>query len=212
MASDARRTHTTKRRRSQLKRRALHGLAVAAVVALSLLAAACGDGSSGAKVAQVGTTGSPNGSGSSSSASGSNDPRAFSACMRGHGVANFPDPDSQGRFKLGSGVGPGGQKTGVDTDSPQFKRADKACRKFQPNGRRPSAAQQAQEQQAMLKYAQCMRAHGVPKFPDPTAGGAITLDNNSVDPNTPQFKAAAEACRKLVPGSPIAPSPPAPTP
>jgi hypothetical protein len=201
--------HTTEGGRMLLKRRVLRGLALAGVAGLSLLAAACGGGSSGAKVAQVGTTSTAKGSGSSSaSSSGKGDPAAYSACMRKNGVPNFPDPDSKGRIKITSGDSAGGQKIGVDVNSPQFKRAAQACQKLLPNNGRPTAAQQAKEQQALLKYAQCMRAHGVPKFPDPKAGGALVLGKKAgVDPNTPQFKAAAQTCQKLVPGGPIAASP-----
>ena len=101
MAIFARTAQTSGGRRRQPKQRALRALAFAAIVGLSLLAAACGS-SSGAKVAQVGTTGSTNGSGSPN-ASNSGDPRAYSACMRSHGVPNFPDPDSKGRIKITSG-------------------------------------------------------------------------------------------------------------
>jgi hypothetical protein len=189
--------------RSRLERTAVRGLALVAVLGLSMLAAACGGGSSGAKVAQVGTTSSTKGSGSSS-ASGSGNPTAYSACMRSHGVPNFPDPDSKGRIKITSGVSANGQKTGVDVHSPQFDRARKACDNLLPNGGRPTAAEQAKEQQQMLKFAQCMRSHGVPKFPDPKAGGALALGTKAgVDPNTPAFQAAQKTCQKLVPGSPI---------
>jgi hypothetical protein len=206
MATFPGRAQTTRDGSRQLKRAALRALALAGVVGLSLLASACG-GSSGAKVAQVGTTSSAKGSGSSSG-SGSGDPRAYSACMRGHGVPNFPDPDSKGRIEITSGKSASGQPTGVDVNSPQFKRAQKACQKLLPNGGRPSAAQQAKEQQAALKFAQCMRSHGVPNFPDPKAGGALTVGKKTgVDPNTPQFKAAAQTCQKLVPGSPIVAAP-----
>jgi hypothetical protein len=206
MAIIERREHTAGGR-SRLERTAFRGLVLVAVVGLSLLAAACGGGSSGAKVAQVGTTSSTKGSGSSS-ASGSGNPTAYSACMRSHGVPNFPDPDSKGRIKITSGKSSNGQKTGVDVNSPQFKRARQACQKLLPNGGRPSAAQQAQEQQAALKFAQCMRSHGVPKFPDPKAGGALTVGGKTgVDPNTPQFQAAQKTCQKLVPGSPISAAP-----
>jgi hypothetical protein len=207
MAIVARTAQTTRGASRQPKWAALRTLALAGVVGLSLLAAACGGSSGGAKVAQVGTTSTTKGSGSSS-ASGKGDPRAFSACMRSHGVGNFPDPDSKGRIKVTSGVSAGGQKTGVDVNSPQFKRAAQACQKLLPNGGRPTAAQQAKEQQAALKYAQCMRSHGVPNFPDPKAGGALTLGSKAgVDTNAPQFKAAAQTCQKLVPGSPITASP-----
>jgi hypothetical protein len=58
MAIIARRAHTAGGRWRE--RTAFRGLVLVAVVGLSLLAAACGGGSSGAKVAQVGTTNSTN--------------------------------------------------------------------------------------------------------------------------------------------------------
>ena len=60
-----------------------------------------------------------------------------------------------------------------------------------------------------VAYSRCMRSHGVPKFPDPKPGGALSLGSKAgVDPNTPQFKAAQQTCQKLVPGSPIVSAPP----
>jgi hypothetical protein len=57
----------------------------------------------------------------------------------------------------------------------------------------------------MLKFARCMRSHGVPNFPDPKAGGALVIGKKAgVDPNTSQFQAAQRTCRTLVPDSPIA--------
>jgi hypothetical protein len=211
MAIIERREHTAGGR-SRLERTAFRGLALVAVLGLSLLAAACGDaGSSGAKVAQVGTTSSTKGSGSSN-ASGSGNPTAYSACMRSHGVPNFPDPDSKGRILI-TGGRDNNQLTGVDTNSQQFRAAARACRKLQPKGGRLTAAQQAKSQQAQLKFAQCMRSHGVPKFPDPKAGGALTLGTKAgVDPNTPQFAAALRTCKKLVPDSPLSAAQPAPAP
>jgi hypothetical protein len=204
----ARRAHTTKGERSPLRRAVFRGLALAGIVGLSLLASACGGGSSGANVARISTSKTSDHAGSSNS-SGSGDPIKYSACMRSHGVGNFPDPDSSGRNKITSAVSAGGKGAGVDIHSPQFARARKACDKLRANGGRPSAAQQAQEQQQMLKYAQCMRSHGVPKFPDPKAGGAFSLGTKAgVDPNTPQFKAAQQTCQKLMPGSPIPLAPP----
>jgi hypothetical protein len=186
-------------------------LATAGVVALSLLAAACGGGSTGAQVAQIGTTNNSKDP-SSSSDSGKRDARAYSACMRRHGVTNFPDPDSNGRIRITGGVDGGGQKLGVDLNTPQAKRAARACQKLQPTGERPTATQQTQMQQAMLKYAQCMRSHGVSKFPDPKPGGALVIGSKvGVDPNTPHFKAAQQACQKLVPGSPTARAPALPS-
>jgi hypothetical protein len=64
-----------------------------------------------------------------------------------------------------------------------------------------------QLQQQLLAYARCMRAKGVPNFPDPSAGGGFLFQQGSgVDPSAPAFKAAQAACQKLLPsGGGLAP-------
>jgi hypothetical protein len=57
-----------------------------------------------------------------------------------------------------------------------------------------------------LQFSQCMRAHGVPNFPDPqfNSNGGISLHisaNSGIDPNSPIFKAAQQACQSLLPGA-----------
>jgi hypothetical protein len=47
----------------------------------------------------------------------------FSACMRGHGVPNFPDPEF-GNGKVAIRIG---ASSGIDPQSPQFQAAQKAC-------------------------------------------------------------------------------------
>src|SRR5215831_18117341 len=122
------RARATKGRTSQLRRAALLALAFAGVVALSLLATACGGHSSGAMVAQTGSTQATT---TSSSGSGSPSDRrgilvAFSACMRKHGLPNFPDPKA-----VGHGYGLTiGSENGLDPSSPQFKNAQQACKKL----------------------------------------------------------------------------------
>ena len=52
-----------------------------------------------------------------------------------------------------------------------------------------------------LKFAACMRSHGVPNFPDPTATGGIQIQAGSgVDPQSPSFQSAQKSCFKLLPG------------
>ena len=184
-------------------------LALAVALGLAALASACG-GSGGPGVARVPTSGSRNAGSSGDSGSGKGDPAAYSACMRRNGVTNFPDPDSQGRLKIVSGRSRNGQKTGVDVNSPQFKKAQQACQKLQPKGGRPSPQEQARERQALLKFSQCMRSHGVPKYPDPkfpAGGGSLMTIGKDVNPNSPQFAAAQRACQKLVPNSPLSAGP-----
>jgi hypothetical protein len=51
-----------------------------------------------------------------------------------------------------------------------------------------------------VKYAQCMRAHGVHNFPDPDSTGGISITSASgLNPNSPTFRAAQAACRKELP-------------
>lgn len=54
---------------------------------------------------------------------------------------------------------------------------------------------------AGVKFAACMRSHGVPTFPDPGASGGIQFSTGSgIDPQSPAFQSARSACSKLLPG------------
>ena len=49
-----------------------------------------------------------------------------------------------------------------------------------------------------VKFSKCMRAHGVPNFPDPGPHG-LNIGPN-IDPRSPQFQAAQKACAQDFPG------------
>jgi hypothetical protein len=54
---------------------------------------------------------------------------------------------------------------------------------------------------SFLAFSECMRSHGVPSFPDPSAGGGINLPQGSnINPFSPSFKAAQAQCQKRLPG------------
>jgi hypothetical protein len=54
---------------------------------------------------------------------------------------------------------------------------------------------------AGVRFANCMRSHGVPTFPDPSSGGGIQIpDNSGINPGSPAFQAAQSACSRLLPG------------
>ena len=54
---------------------------------------------------------------------------------------------------------------------------------------------------AFVKFSACMRADGVPNFPDPTGGGGIQISSSSgINVDSPAFKAAQSKCRHLLPG------------
>ena len=51
-----------------------------------------------------------------------------------------------------------------------------------------------------LALASCMRSHGVPNFPDPSAGGGGVDLPSAINTKSPAFKAAQRVCAKLTPG------------
>jgi len=118
--------------------------------------------------------------------------------MRAHGITAFPDPNPQGGIALGGGPG-----TGLDPRSPQFKAANRACRSLLPPRKALSPAQQAEAKAQGLKFAQCMRAHGISDFPDPNSQGNFQIQANAgsgLDPHNPRFQAANKACEHDLPG------------
>jgi hypothetical protein len=52
-----------------------------------------------------------------------------------------------------------------------------------------------------LHYAQCMRTHGIPNYPDPQSNGQFLIQpgENLPSRNSPQFIAADKACQHLLP-------------
>jgi hypothetical protein len=44
-----------------------------------------------------------------------------------------------------------------------------------------------------------MRAHGVPRFPDPSGDGSIDLHSSGLDLSAPAARSAAARCRSLLP-------------
>jgi len=159
---------------------------IIAAATLALTSAAC--------------TGSPSSAGpggSAHAATAATAALAYARCVRSHGVPDFPDPDSSGQFS----------KTTLNrlaAGNSQYQTATGACTHLLPNsGGGPSAAQLRQEWNGMASFARCMRAHGEPSWPDPTA--------YPPDPSRPTFILPAaiqptpppisrmEVCLRLVP-------------
>lgn len=162
---------------------------LAAILALGV----AGCGSTGAPSGTVTNAGSPTPSGPSPALQ-------FAKCMRANGVPSFPDP----------GSGPGPQTSQVSPQSPAFQTAQKACQKYLPNGGQPHPVSEADRKRA-LAFAECMRTHGEPDFPDP----ALTASNTTplldlrgllftvtpgLNPTSPAFQQAASDCGIKLPG------------
>lgn len=118
----------------------------------------------------------------------------FSQCMRDNGVSQFPDPDASGALTIDA-VANG---MSVDTNSATFQQALSACRDLEPAGFM-GQKRSAQQQQAALKFAHCMRDNGVKDFPDPTPDGPMVDTNRIPSASTPggmsNLHAAMHKCR-----------------
>jgi hypothetical protein len=171
------------------RRRLKRAGALAVVAAAALLAAGCSGNSSSTSV----------------SASALAKEVAFAQCMRSNGVTNFPDPNSSGGFTLTVG----GQGLTINTTAAQSAYAD--CHHLLPSGGPSLAAIEAEIQKAnsaiqkanvsLLPFIQCMHTHGEPNFPEPPE----TLKESGINIRSPQFLAAAKACKLLLPKGSSAP-------
>lgn len=125
----------------------------------------------------------------------------FSKCMRANGVTEFPDPDASGTLTLDAVV----NGSSLNPDAPAWKQAIGACKDLEPAGFTGSK-RSPQEQQAALKFAQCVRENGVPDFPDPTPNGPL-IDTSRIPSlagrgarSDPALTAAAHKCTAIYSG------------
>jgi hypothetical protein len=170
--------------------RPLAALAMVAVVAV--ISAGCGGTrSSGgtSTAAPAGNTGT-----ASSTGTGGNTARGkavkFAACMRENGYPDFPDPKASGEFP----------DFGISVSPAVWTKALGACKELQPPGSF-SAHLSPKQLSAALKFAQCIREHGVKDFPDPLSGEPIVDTTRIPSTNTPGgmsiLNAAMQKCRDL---------------
>jgi hypothetical protein len=155
--------------------------AILATTAAALLLAACGCGSTG----------------DGASADESNEAKrlAYFTCLRKAGV--------EVREQTQGGV------TSVDVRVPKnFSKTrmaalERDCARRTgggPNrGQAPSPAEQARFLDQALKFARCMRAHGI-QMSDPQAdGNGIRMGGPKLDPDSPAFQRAQKACEAFSP-------------
>jgi hypothetical protein len=92
----------------------------------------------------------------------------FAQCMRENGVGGFPDPSATRKLTIDA-IANG---SSLDTSTPAFTQALRACKELEPAGFMGSK-RTAQQQQAALEFARCIRHNGVKDFPDPTPNGPL---------------------------------------
>jgi hypothetical protein len=173
--------------------------AIGALLGLAVVATGCG-GSSGPGVAGPGSKVESQRSLSSSSASKAmGQAVAYARCMRRHGVSHFPDPTPNPGGGFGFQIN-GTRGSDLAPNNQTFLAAEQACRSLFPgHGQTPPAP--VQKIAAEVKWAGCMRSHGVPSFPDPNAQGAF--DSSRFDDTSRPFQTASKACKSLEPTGPM---------
>ena len=158
-------------------------LAALAPIALVALISGCGSSAP----AETGT------GGGNATAANAQTAVKFAECMRKNGVSQFPDPNASGKLTIDA-VANG---SGLNTSTPAFKQAISACKSLEPAGF-TGPKRSSQQQQAALRFAQCIRVNGVPDFPDPTPNGPL-VDTNRI-PSSAQpggmssLRAAMQKC------------------
>ena len=165
-------------------RRTLRPLVALAV--LALLGAACSNSSAD--------------SGGSGGSAPKNNARTqavkFSECMRANGVSGFPDPDASGQLTIDAVA----NNSSVDPNTAAFKQALSACKALEPSGF-TGQKRSPQEQDNALRFAQCIRDHGVRDFPDPAPDDPL-VDTNRIPSASENgvmsiLSAAMRQCRDL---------------
>jgi hypothetical protein len=136
----------------------------AALARVALISAGCSNAPAG--------TGASSGGGSASAAP--EQAVNFAQCMRNNGVREFPDPDASGTFTIETIA----NATSIDTNSSTFQQAITTCKDLEPAGF-TGAKRTPEQQQAALKFAQCIRDNGVKDFPDPASGDPL-VDTNRI--------------------------------
>ena len=168
--------------------RPLRPLAALAIVAMvAVISAACG----GTGSSDDTSTAASADTGGNKNATAREKAVKFAACMRKNGYPDFPDPKASGEFP----------SFGISVSPAVWVKALRACKELRPPGSF-SAHMNPKELSAALKFAQCIRAHGVKDFPDPVQDEPIIDTTKIPSANRPGgmsiLNAATRKCGDLI--------------
>jgi hypothetical protein len=170
---------------------------IAALVAGAAIGlAACGGGPSSPHVASLGTSSAKSTrSGSTTTSLASDDPTQllieWAACMRSHGDPEQAPP-TVNATKVIEVTLPAGYTHGMGASGSSCAAYLTAAQTALGGGTPPASSDDA----TALKFAQCMRANGVPDYPDPTGDNQAirATSGGDLNPADPTFQAATTLC------------------
>ncbi|MEV0669222.1 hypothetical protein [Mycobacterium sp. NPDC050441] len=116
----------------------------------------------------------------------------YSECMRANGVADFPNPNAEDHIPYG----------GISVSKATWQNAVGACANLQPPAWSADAQRTPAQQDAALKFAQCVRDNGVLDFPDPATARDPLIDTSKMRGDVsassiPELQPAVDACHNL---------------
>jgi hypothetical protein len=125
----------------------------------------------------------------------------FARCLREHGVS--AEAISHPGGGQGLKLGPGNAARSPAT----MEAAQQACARYRPEAQRVnlSPQQKVEREEAVQKFARCMREHGI-RVEGSAGGGAVRIighgspGSGGPNPESPRFQQAQSACQKLLPG------------
>lgn len=130
--------------------------------------------------------------------------REYSQCVREHGIPNYPDMVVVGGGRVAVPDGPGAEEAARALK--QNKAAQDACKpildRLPASGRLQQSAPTDAEMRKLVQFAECMRGHGVPEWPDPGPDGQFPIKDTPLQQQakSPRIVAASEACKQLEAG------------
>jgi hypothetical protein len=132
----------------------------------------------------------------------------FARCLREHGVNAEAISHPGGGHGLK--VSPGTAGTGPGGGPQTLEAAQKACKRYRPEPQKVnlSPQQQVEQEEAVQKFAKCMREHGIHVEASAKGGGvqigihAHPGEAGAPNPESPAFQHAQSTCQKLLPKPP----------
>lgn len=118
--------------------------------------------------------------------------QAFARCVRSHGQQDFPDPH------VANGV-----PSFPDSPPRVLPIAQHACGRIVssiPARFTSTQPVSSSDLQTLLRFARCMRAHGLHDWPDPNALGEFPLDQHLRQQGKQLIVSAGQTCERLTPG------------
>ncbi len=117
--------------------------------------------------------------------------RELAQCIRDHGVPSFPDPTvDKGRL-----IQPAPEGITDEQVMPAFDACHAIADRLPPSATGEETVS-AEDMQKLVKFAQCLRANGIPEWPDPKADGSFPIVGTPLEGKSERLMKARQPCQQ----------------